>query len=315
MQQVEGCDAIPATCSSACAPLLIEYFEGCQGIIEDLAPDERQGFQELYGNCQEVEQATAAMLQDARPAMIFHVLVLSDAAAQQAQMFGGDGGVDQSFGPIKLDPQPAPSPSPAGGAEIAQEFRRVCTTANLTVCVPQCNSLTYGFLLSIEIDGRGTVMTCNKMGVLFSWQGQASLGGYIGSDFDSFLSSVISGAAGTYMLMMTDAEHSAITVDTSVQRGQYLQINGEPALNGAPAWGRGGFEIHARAQLSLTGLTSCARNVDGDVRGITAKSGASFVAQSARLLHHAYIEVGGHADVSGSIILMPPNEGNHWSVK
>ena len=48
--------------TTACAPLLIGYFEGCQGIIDDLAPDERQGFQELYGNCQEVEQAAAAML-------------------------------------------------------------------------------------------------------------------------------------------------------------------------------------------------------------------------------------------------------------
>jgi hypothetical protein len=41
--------------------LFIEYFEGCQGIIEDLAPDERHGFQVLYEKCQEVEQAAAEM--------------------------------------------------------------------------------------------------------------------------------------------------------------------------------------------------------------------------------------------------------------
>ena len=40
---------------------------------------------------------------------------------------------------------------------MAQEFRRVCTTANLATCVPECNAVTYGFLLSIEIDGKGTV--------------------------------------------------------------------------------------------------------------------------------------------------------------
>jgi hypothetical protein len=62
--------------------LFIEYFEGCQGIIDDLAQDERHGFQELYGNCQEVEQAAAAMLQDAKPAMMFHVVVLNEATAQ-----------------------------------------------------------------------------------------------------------------------------------------------------------------------------------------------------------------------------------------
>ena len=46
-------------------------------------------------------------------------------------------------------------------------------------------------------------MTCNKVDGVFSWQGQASLGGYIGDDFSSFFSSVISGAAGTYMGTLT----------------------------------------------------------------------------------------------------------------
>jgi hypothetical protein len=193
LQQVEGCDASPATCSAACAPQLIEYFEGCQQIIDDLASDERHGFQALYGNWQEAEQAVAAMLEDARPAMIFHVLVLSDAAAQQAQMTGGGGGLDQ---------------------------RRVCTTANLDVCVPQCNNFTYGFLLSIEIDGRGTVMMCNKVGILFSWQGQASLGGYIGSDASVFFSSVVSGAASTYLVMLD--EEAGIDADLSIERGQLV---------------------------------------------------------------------------------------------
>jgi hypothetical protein len=82
MPEVEGCDALPSTCSAACAPLLIEYFEGCQGIIDDMAPDERQGFQELYGKCEEGQALVAAMLGDARPAMIFHVLVTSEATAQ-----------------------------------------------------------------------------------------------------------------------------------------------------------------------------------------------------------------------------------------
>jgi hypothetical protein len=60
-------------------------------------------------------------------------------------------------------------------------------------------------------------MTCNKVDGIFSWQGQASLGGYIGADSASFFSSVVSGAAGTYMATIT---HDAmITTDLSVERG------------------------------------------------------------------------------------------------
>ena len=54
------------------------------------------------------------------------------------------------------------------GLEAAQEFRRVCAKANLVSCAPACDEQTYGFLLSIEIDGRGTVMTCNKVDGVFS---------------------------------------------------------------------------------------------------------------------------------------------------
>ena len=246
MQSVQGCDALPSTCSATCAPLFIEYFEGCQGIVDDLAPDQRQMFVIFYGGCQEVEQAAAAMLEDARPAMIFHVVVLNEAAARQAQMFGG-GSAPAPIGPI--GPLPPPT-SPVGGAEIAQEFRRVCTTANLTVCVPQCNSLTYGFLLSIEIDGRGTVMTCNVMDGLYAWVGQASLGGYIGDVFAAFFSSVISGASGTYMVKMTADQN--VRTDLTIEPGQVVVINGDQRLPRPPTWGSGRFIVGESASLSLS---------------------------------------------------------------
>jgi hypothetical protein len=258
LQEVQGCDALPTTCPVACAPLFIEYFERCQGIIEDLKPDERQGFQELYGNCEEVEQATTAMLQDARPAMIFHVVVMDvEAAARQAQSeMPGGGRLDQSFGPPLIGPKPAPSPSPptsGGAAEIAQEFRRICTTANLTDCVPRCNRFTYGFLLSIEIDRRGTVMTCNKMGLLFSWQGQASLGGYIGDDFQAFFSSVVSGAAGTYITKL-DGD-AGISMDLRIEPGQTVMVSGDEALVVAPAWGSGGFAVQQFGSLAIARIS------------------------------------------------------------
>ena len=110
--------------------------------------------------------------------------------------------------------------------------------------------MTYGNLLSIEIDGRGTVMTCNKVDGAFSWQGQASLGGCIGADSASFFSSVVSGAAGTHMA--TVMQDAMITTDLSVERGQILSISGGAT---AAAWGSGGFTLSDGASLSLTDMT------------------------------------------------------------
>ena len=103
----------------------------------------------------EKQQQIAMVLDGATTAMIFHVVVLDPEAAQQAAMANGGSSSAPApqLGPVVLPP---PSP-PAGGAVAAQEFRRVCTPANLATCVPACNVVTYGFLLSIEIDSKGTV--------------------------------------------------------------------------------------------------------------------------------------------------------------
>eukprot|EP01051_Picozoa_sp_SAG22_P013465 SAG22_NODE_1511_length_4257_cov_10.774651_2_plen_792_part_00 len=57
--QGQGCDVLPDTCAVACAPLFIEFFEGCQGMINDLTPEEQQEFAGLYTDCNEVEQQSA----------------------------------------------------------------------------------------------------------------------------------------------------------------------------------------------------------------------------------------------------------------
>ena len=216
--------------------------------------------------------------------------------------------------PASPPPAPPSTTEPAGGAVVAQEFRRVCTTANLATCVPECNAVTYGFLLSIEIDGKGTVsraaatplsaplllrkerqcfsmlrdliqrkgglsrssfsfpfeqaialntnlswmqvMTCNKMGQLFSWQGQASLGGYIGEDFEAFFSSVVSGAAGTYLAtLLADA---GISTGLTIQPGQAVVVSGGQSLAAAPAWGTGGFSVLQFGSLSLSNVSLAA---------------------------------------------------------
>jgi hypothetical protein len=204
---------LPGTCPSAgCAASFIGYFDDCGTMLAQTGPAELGQLRGFYTSCQELEAATQLMLDSAEPAMIFHVLVIDEGAAQAGGMFpaAGSGGTGGAPPPplVPLNPL-APAPPPPTGLEAAQEYRRVCTKANLVACAPACDEQTYGFLLSIEIDGRGTVMTCNKVDGVFSWQGQASLGGYIGDDFGSFFSSVISGAAGTYMGTLTQVRVAA----------------------------------------------------------------------------------------------------------
>ena len=243
--QANGCDDLPSTCSGDCAPLFVAYFDACQAIIVVLAPSDRQGLQGLYESCTERVQQEAAVLAGATTAMIFHIVVLDPEAAQQAAMASGGLGSTPSppLGPVILPP------SPADAAVAAQEFRRICTTVNLATCVPECNAVTYGFLLSIEIDGRGTVMTCNVMDGLFAWVGQASLGGYIGAIFAAFFSSVLSSAAGTYLVTLT--KNQDVHTDLPIEPGQVVVINGDRSLPQPPTWGNGGFTVGESASLSL----------------------------------------------------------------
>jgi hypothetical protein len=121
-----------------------------------LAPDEKGGFDALYGSCKEAEQAKAVMLAGAQPALMFHVLVLDEgkleAERAAAEMLGG-----QTLSGINLKPLPpmlpGPPPPPAGargggprgGGQAVHEFRRVCSTLNLTVCIPPCIALFFVF--------------------------------------------------------------------------------------------------------------------------------------------------------------------------
>ena len=212
-------------------------------------------FRGFAASCSELQTSSQLMMQDARPAMIFHVLVIDEGAAQSGSMFPGGGttgGGGTPLDPLQplSPPPPAPPSPPATGATTAQEFHRICTKTNLGTCAPICNEMTYGYLLSIEIDGRGTVMTCNKVDGVFSWQGQASLGGYIGADSATFLSAVSSGAAGTYMGTLTT--NAGINTDLTIRAGQMVDITGDPGLPVAPSWGGGSFTVQQFGSLSVT---------------------------------------------------------------
>eukprot|EP01045_Picozoa_sp_COSAG04_P015379 COSAG04_NODE_1211_length_7719_cov_2.630232_9_plen_783_part_01 len=244
---------LPDTCPSAeCAAVFVPYFSDCGAVLSSMPQLPLDQFRGFYGSCQDMSSGSQLMLGDAEPAMIFHVLVVDEATAQSGSMFPGSGG-DLPRGHLDpLRPLSPPGPTPPPGAVAAEEFQAVCTKANLATCAPVCSALTHGYLLSIEINGRGTVMTCNKVDSLFSWQGQASLGGYIGANLVSFFSAVTSGAAGTYLGTLT--QDAGIITDLIIRASQEVDISGDRSLVSAPSWGTGRLEISQFGSLTLSYL-------------------------------------------------------------
>eukprot|EP01050_Picozoa_sp_SAG11_P045209 SAG11_NODE_22410_length_406_cov_1.342020_1_plen_134_part_11 len=134
-----------------------------------MAADAQQSFEAFYGQCQEDEQYRAELLSGSAPAMIFHCAVVEterdvEQLRLEMQLEGGGSSVAPSHGALPpLSPPPSPDGSDreadgAAGAVAQQQFHRICTLTSLQTCVPECTGLTYGYLLSIEIEGRGTVM-------------------------------------------------------------------------------------------------------------------------------------------------------------
>eukprot|EP01052_Picozoa_sp_SAG31_P038322 SAG31_NODE_5097_length_2746_cov_4.760106_3_plen_547_part_01 len=103
--QSQGCDVLPDTCSLACAPLFIEFFEGCQHVISDVSPEEQQGFEGLYADCNEAEQQGAMANMQAVEVKMFRVNI-DQEAEQQAAALANDGSRAPSppFGPVVLPP-------------------------------------------------------------------------------------------------------------------------------------------------------------------------------------------------------------------
>eukprot|EP01050_Picozoa_sp_SAG11_P009303 SAG11_NODE_864_length_6839_cov_4.807567_4_plen_343_part_00 len=119
-------------------------------------------------------------------------------------------------------------------------------------CVPACNATHHGFELLATIDGTDTKFSCNLANHLFSWVGAAALGGFLGTNVQAFVSAVISGAAGTYVLtLMEDAD---VGTDLVVQPGQNVIISGDAGLVEAPRWGSGGFVVREFGSLLLASV-------------------------------------------------------------
>ena len=156
----------------------------------------------------------------------------------------------------------------AGGSSLAEQLSVQCTDGTAAEdCIPECNVERHGFILLLNLNGDDTNLVCNLAHGLYSWMGAVSEGGYIGDDFDSFFSSVISGAAGTYMATLRESRD--VHTDLIIQPGQVVLVSGDRSLahdggdgdgyghgsSGAPTWGSGGFTVGESASLSLSYLT------------------------------------------------------------
>ena len=119
------------------------------------------------------------------------------------------------------------------------------------------NRTAAAFELATTILWRTQVMTCNKREGRFSWMGQASLGGYIGEDFEAFFSSVVSGASGTYL--NTLEADAGIISNVAIRAGQAVHLSSDPSLAEALSWGGGGFNLEQMGALSLTRLLQLGR--------------------------------------------------------
>eukprot|EP01050_Picozoa_sp_SAG11_P010483 SAG11_NODE_1051_length_6030_cov_24.259147_3_plen_800_part_00 len=153
-----------------------------------------------------------------------------------------------------------PSPTPASdGASQVQEFRRVCTKANLTVCAPPCNQVSDGFLMSILIGGRGTMMTCNQEYDFFSWIGQSALGSCITRRGQTWLENIITHAASTFALQLASA--IAVLTAADLVAGQSAMLHGAVGSD-PPVWtylGEGpAFIVGPGAELEISGVTVAA---------------------------------------------------------
>eukprot|EP01051_Picozoa_sp_SAG22_P012201 SAG22_NODE_1246_length_5017_cov_20.060175_2_plen_602_part_00 len=146
-----------------------------------------------------------------------------------------------------------PPPDVSANHMDAQMFMVTCP-AGLPAndCIPLCEAETHGFLLLLNIDGTDTTLTCSLSDLLYSWVGAAALGGFLGRNVQAFVSAVISGAAGTYVLtLMEDAD---VGTDLTIQPGQNVIISGDAGLTEAARLEHIGISLNVAATLHLRSL-------------------------------------------------------------
>jgi hypothetical protein len=141
---------------------------------------------------------------------------------------------------------------PPTGTSLVQQLNLQCTDETLSdsECIPECAENVHGYLMLLNIQGEDSKLSCELHRGLYSWVGAATDGGYLGSDIETFIPAVISGAAGSYNVIQT--EPAMMTTDLVIQPGQTVRISG--GLPSPVPWGRGDMVVNGRGSLALAML-------------------------------------------------------------
>eukprot|EP01043_Picozoa_sp_COSAG02_P010643 COSAG02_NODE_378_length_23535_cov_35.310164_14_plen_865_part_00 len=184
----------------------------------------------------------------------------------------------QRFEPVvALCTASAGSSGTASRPSLAEQLNLQCTDGTAAAeCVPQCSAAYHGYLMLLNIDGEDSKLSCELHHTLYSWMGSAvrpplprllhlstpllagswrddaqTDGGYIGFDVASFISAIVSAAAGIYSVSLTTAEQS-IDIDLVFQPNQIVHVN---AASSSFALGSGALTVSRDSELTLSQLT------------------------------------------------------------
>lgn len=184
-----------------------------------------------------------------------------------------------------------PRPDIPVESTVAHLFKASCPPGYpADYCIPVCEEEVNGYLLLLNLDGEDTKLTCEVHHGLYSWVGGASDGGSIGEDHLTFISSINSGAAGTFVLRLKSS--LSILSQMQIRSGQIVQLVGDRALPTPPVWGSGGFVVTEKGSLALEYISLLPRSHD---------DGFLLV-----------VQVGGRLTVGNSLLLQPTAVANEW---
>lgn len=134
-------------------------------------------------------------------------------------------------------------------SSLAVQLGVECTDGTLAEeCVPECSAEVHGFLLLLNIDGADSKLSCELHHNKYSWVGPASEGGFLGSDVSSFVSAIVSGAAGVYVGQILE-ESASVNLNLQIEPGQHVRV--VSGTGAAAEWGSGGLTLSPGAVVVL----------------------------------------------------------------
>jgi hypothetical protein len=182
---------------------------------------------------------------------------------------------------------------------LAHEFNLVCVDGAVGSCVPACSEALRGDLLLMNLGGEDSKYSCELHHGLHSWVGAATDGGYLGSDVQTFLSAVLSGAAGYYALTL--GADAGVAVDVVIHPGQDVRISGGAS---ASSWGLGSFTVQQGGSLLVAGVALAGTRTRWGWSGeaITVQGGGTATVSGASLIGLIAVLSGGDVTISGGVI-------------